>query len=446
MSRTRLAAAVLIALAPMGALATDGYFSHGYGMKSKGMAGASTTYTNDTFGGANNPAAMVWVGNRFDVGLDYFSPDRDAERSGSGAGLNGSATSGSKSFWVPEGGYNRMLNPTMSLGVTVYGNGGMNTNYPSGQISGSGAGVCQFFRQGTRFATAGTNFNLLCGDGNLGVDLSQLVVAPTFSWKATPEHSFGVSPLLGYQRFRAEGLQGFAAFSTDSASMTNNGYDSAYGWGMRVGWLGKVSDSVTLGAAYSTKIGMSNFDRYKGLFAEQGGFDMPSNYSVGASFKVSPKATVAVDYKRINYADVKSVSNPSAYSIPGPFGIPNSLGGSDGRGFGWQSVNVYKIGFEYQWNNDLTLRAGYGHTDNPIKSADVTFNILAPAVVTDHYTAGFTYALGGDMEITTALMVAPRKSVTGASLYDQFMGPGAGGTEKISMREYSLGVAFEKRF
>jgi long-chain fatty acid transport protein len=29
-------------LAPAAALATNGYFSHGYGMKAKGMAGAAT--------------------------------------------------------------------------------------------------------------------------------------------------------------------------------------------------------------------------------------------------------------------------------------------------------------------------------------------------------------------------------------------------------------------
>ncbi len=38
------------------ALATNGYFPHGYGMKAKGMAGAATAMAIDTFGGAVNPA------------------------------------------------------------------------------------------------------------------------------------------------------------------------------------------------------------------------------------------------------------------------------------------------------------------------------------------------------------------------------------------------------
>jgi long-chain fatty acid transport protein len=68
--------------------ATDGYFSHGYGMKAKGRGGASTAMTTDTFCGANNPATMVWVGDRLDIGMDWFRPDREASRSGSPAGVN----------------------------------------------------------------------------------------------------------------------------------------------------------------------------------------------------------------------------------------------------------------------------------------------------------------------------------------------------------------------
>ena len=63
--------------------ATNGYFSHGYGMKAKGMGGAATAMAIDTFGGANNPAGMVWVGDRLDIGVDLFMPERSASRQGS---------------------------------------------------------------------------------------------------------------------------------------------------------------------------------------------------------------------------------------------------------------------------------------------------------------------------------------------------------------------------
>ena len=38
----------------------------------------------------------------------------------------------------------------------------------------------------------------------------------------------------------------------------------------------------------------------------------------------------------------------------------------------------------------------------------MTFNIIAPGVVQDHYTLGFTYNLSKDSELTMAYMHAPR--------------------------------------
>jgi len=64
MKLTKVFAFMALAGLAGSAYATNGYFSHGYGMKAKGMAGASTALHDDAFGGANNPAAMVFAGNR----------------------------------------------------------------------------------------------------------------------------------------------------------------------------------------------------------------------------------------------------------------------------------------------------------------------------------------------------------------------------------------------
>ena len=49
------------------AAATNGYFAHGYGLKAKGMGGVATALAQDSFGGANNPASMVWAGGRIEI-------------------------------------------------------------------------------------------------------------------------------------------------------------------------------------------------------------------------------------------------------------------------------------------------------------------------------------------------------------------------------------------
>lgn len=442
MKRIGIVAALLLAFAPVGAMATDGYFSHGYGMRAKGMGGAATAMTSDAFGGANNPATMVWVGERLDLGLDWFSPRRQASRSGSsgiGTGLDAAVTSDSNNFWVPEFAYNKMLNPDMSLGVSVYGNGGMNTDYSGGQIGTATASTaCAGFNTGGAPAAP---FNLLCGTGRLGVDLMQLIIAPTLAMKLNPNHSFGISPLLAYQRFKAEGLDGFAGFTPNPAvnNLTNRGYDSSHGVGLRLGWMGKLSDTVNVGAVYSPKMKMSKFGKYRDLFPAQGLFDLPENYNFGIAVKSAPTVTVAFDYQHISYGGVKSIANPSTYA-----GVAGSLGCDSCRGFGWSSVNVLKLGVEYQYNSAWTWRAGYNHTDNPIQARDVTFNIIAPGVVQDHVTLGFTYGLSKDSDLTLAYMHAFKNSVTGASLFNGFGVPA--GNETIRMYQNSLGVAWSTKF
>ncbi len=408
--------------------ATDGYFSHGYGMTEKGMGGASFATGLDAMSGANNPAGMAWAGDRLDLGVDWFRPDRSAERSGAMPGLNASVTSDSTNFLIPELGYNRMFGADLAAGITIYGNGGMNTNYPGGQLN-CGAGP----------KTA----NLLCGAGGLGVNLTQLIVAPTLAWKPTLSQSIGIAPLIGYQRFQAQGLQafdnapGFPQFTSAPGSVTNLGDSNSTGFGVRVGYQIHL-DQFQLGLVYTSRMHMGDLSLYQGLLANHGAFDIPEHYGAGVAYTPSPGLLISFDLERIDYADIPSVGNPG--SAPAQLGTPN------GPGFGWSNINVERLGMQWKSSQDLTLRAGYNQSQNPVSGGNVTFNILAPGVETRHITLGATYAVGKDADLTVAYMHAFKNTVTGSSMFNSILGPGAGGNESISMFENSLGVAYSKHF
>jgi len=436
----------LVAAAPMAAQATDGYFANGYGMKSIGMGGAAVAVAQEPFGGAVNPGAMSFLGNEWQFGAAWFQPLREASRTGSGqAGIDGSVGSESRSFFIPEFGMNWKYRPDVALGITVYGNGGMNTDYPGGQISAQSA--CGAFRQGQ-----GAPYNLLCGSGSLGVDLMQLMIAPYASWEFTKGHSVGIAPIIAYQRFEAKGLQAFAPFSTSPGNLTNNGHDTSWGVGVRVGYMGQLTDAIAVGVTYASKVSMGDFGDYKGLFAQSGGFDIPSSFSAGISFRPTPQWLLAFDFLRIWYDDALSVHNQGALILNCAFqGQANAcLGGSDGAGFGWQNVNVIKIGAQYMLNDSWTLRAGYNHTQNPIDSQNVTFNILAPGVVQNQWSMGTTYRIDRQSEVTGSFMYAAQNSVTGPSLFAGNPPNGFGAppttTETIGMKQYLLGLAYSRKF
>ena len=87
------------------------------------------------------------------------------------------------------------------------------------------------------------------------------------------------------------------------------------------------------------------------------------------------------------------------------------MGGSSGAGFGWQDMTVVKLGYEWQSSDAWTWRVGYSMTDQPIPESEVLFNILAPGVIEEHFTFGFTRALANNSDLNFALMVAPTVSV-----------------------------------
>ncbi|MEL0081578.1 MAG: outer membrane protein transport protein, partial [Gammaproteobacteria bacterium] len=366
----RLAGWLTLALALFSGSITagGGYFALGYGPIARQMAGATTAVGGDAFAGASNPAKLIIAGNRTDLGVELFMPSRRAERYGSGTPYDFDSTSRNSLFLIPEFAISKQLNQDLAVGLTLYGNGGLNTEYRDD------TGV-----PGTNFNPAqcgAAPANLLLGCGKAGFDLTQLVLAPTVAWRFNEQHAFGVSPLIVAQRFEAYGLQAFAPLSKYPTKVTNNGHDVAFGYGVRIGWYGELTDWLSAGVGYSSKVYMEEFDRYKGLFAE-GSFDIPANYSVGVALRPTDQWLVSLDLQRIEFGEVAALSN----------GVLNSLlpggpaqGSQGGSGFNWRSRNTLRVGVAYDWSPRLTLRGGmaYGKRPNDESINSVTFNLLAP--------------------------------------------------------------------
>ncbi len=416
-----LACAVAAGIAaPVSAFATNGYFSHGYSTKSNGMVGAGVALPQDAMAAATNPAGMVWVGNRMDLGAAIFSPHRSYTVTGApnpppAFGLApGKVDSDKNYFLIPHFGRNWMLDADSSLGLSIYGNGGMNTDYP-GSASGG---------MGTYYA------------GATGVDLMQLFVNGTYSRKINATSSWGVSLIAAYQRFKATGVGSFAPYSSSPADLTNNGYANSTGFGAKFGWQGQVTPDMTLGASYQTKMSMSKFDKYKGLFAEQGSFDIPATATIGLAFKATPSSVLAFDIQKIFYSDIKAIANPL---------LPNlqtaQLGSNNGAGFGWDDMTVYKLGYQWQGNQGWTWRAGYSYGKQPIPSSETLFNILAPAVMESHLTFGFTKQLDPTHEFNFAAMYAPSSSVSGNNALN-----GTPQTIKLEMVQYQIEASWGWKF
>ncbi|WP_158611871.1 OmpP1/FadL family transporter [Guyparkeria sp. SCN-R1] len=289
--RTLLAAAVTGAVLATGtAHATNGYFSHGYGVKAKGMGGGGVAFANNSaMVIATNPAGLASVDNQITGDLSLFRPERGYDQSGPMG--DASADSDSESFLIPGLAAAYRLTDNDTVGIAMYGNGGMNTDFSADAdtiVPGQGPGSVN--EGGTYDA------------GAAGVNLEQLFITPTYARQFMDgDLSIGVSAVIVRQKFRAKGLGNFAGFSADQPNLTNNGHDVSWGYGGKLGVTYKPTDMLTLGASYQSKMSMDEFDDYAGLFAEGGDFDIPSTWTVGLAADITDSVTLTFDYQRINY-------------------------------------------------------------------------------------------------------------------------------------------------
>lgn len=427
-----------LSLAAGPVLATNGMISHGYSPLDKAVAGATTAYHFDALVTATNPAGLAFVDDSLVGGLSLFMPDRHYSSAGEASPLFAigpqKIQSSGDLFVIPATAWAYRLDERQTLGLALYGNGGMNTRYKGGSAT-------MFDAEGNSMTLPGT-----FGDGTAGVDLKQMFINATYAYRFKPEQALGLSLLLAGQSFKAYGISTFAGFSLDPDHLSDQGTDYAYGVGLKLGYQGKLTDALWLGAAYQPRIRMSNFDHYSGLFPDAGRFDIPGMANLGLAWQASDTWLWLLDVQHIFYSDVAAIANTSDAMYSCMQGVSRAcLGGSTSTGFGWRDMTVYKLGLQYQ-QADWSLRAGVSYGKNPIRDSEILFNILSPGLIEWHYTLGASYQVTERLSLHGSYMYAPGKSLSGSnSLSGQAEGSQSQ-TLTIAMSQQELDLGFSWQF
>ena len=466
-----LGAAGLLAISGA-AMATNGYFTHGVGAESKGMAGTGVG-SNAARGpiiAATNPALSVFADDSWEVGLSFFSPMRSYKATSSFANGQGGAftvnegkyDSSSEWFPIPYVAKNWRLSNGHVIGTAFYGRGGMNTDWDDSKASAT-SGLCDPTGQQNVVTGPGP----FCS-GGAGVDLSQAFLIVNYSG-GSDRFSWGIGPVLAVQAFEANGVASYAPFTKTfndcfftippgtppnlwpcdptPTALSNNGHEFSTGVGGVAGLWWALGDSVSVGLAYQSKIGMSEFDDYADLFAEKGGFDIPSSLKFGLSFGGMNDVRLNLDVEHTGFSDVGSVGNPmgnlfncplAVFSATGAFGgdFEDCLGGKTGGGFGWEDMTTYKLGIEWSASETSTWRFGYSYGEQPIQAADITFNILAPGIMEQHITFGLTRRKENGSAWNFSLMYAPSNTVEGVNEFDPTQ------TIELQMTQFEFEVSY----
>ena len=443
--------------------ATNGYFLIGYGSKARAMGGASVAMGQDSLSAAANPATYADLDidtMRVDVSGELFLPRRAVSHNAALLGGEYSDVSGSNLFLIPAMGGAYKFNRKMTIGMAAIG-AGANTRFDQSVPE------CE---DGDPNTVGSTFFNYNCnGSATVGVNLIQMQMLPTVAYKLTKQHAIGASLAIGLQTFRAYGLQSFGApgspinFSSDRENLSNRGNDWSYGLGFRLGWLSHFFEKkVSVGLNYASRVYMTKFNRYSGLFAEQGSFDIPEHFALGLALRPVDKLTLLFDIQKIRFSSIRSVGNPGpdpqdpSNFFPTDFGCEGggppidqqscALGRDKGMGFGWQDQVVYKAGVQYEYNSRWTARFGFNYGKAPIPEDQRLFALLAPAVVEKHITVGFGYRPSKNIEWNMNYVLAMKNTLKGKTAFYPDGINDFADLEKpnaaMSMYQHTLGLTF----
>ncbi|MGE5154674.1 MAG: OmpP1/FadL family transporter, partial [Bdellovibrio bacteriovorus] len=278
------------------AQATNGYMSHAYSPAAKGLAGAGeAALPQDSMSIVGNPAGIAKVGRRFDIGAAWFSPLREYKGVtpdfdpnfnpggalapiGGGVDGRGTVESENNDFFIPNIGYTHPIDAVSSVGIAIFGNGGMNSDYRSrdtlfnlGTYGGNNPFANPPFYSDMRDPRVGTQVpgTNAIGGGNAGVNLEQLGISLGYARELADNFTLGASFLIGYQTIEVRGVgafQGFTETFTQSmiasqtmsgvspTGLSDNGDDSSWGYGFQIGALWDINPQVTLGASIRSKM------------------------------------------------------------------------------------------------------------------------------------------------------------------------------------------------
>ncbi len=424
--RTLLAASVAAAVGAMGnAWATNGYELIGIGSYQMGMAGAVVAAPGSAMTANTNPAGLADIAPQADFSLEAFSPDRH---------VNFKATGGQKQksdvsmYGIPALGWVAPVAPGSNIyfGGGAYGTSGLGVDYPQTMYSPvtnpmappSSSNPPLYFR----------------GYSSLSV----MELAPAVAMKLNDRLSVGFALNIGYlqasflQQIVSGGGNTSPGTVLQGVNMTRS--SSAFGLGATLGVLYKVNRMWTVGAAYTSeqrfelKYNLAPGDITVNAMPYPGGrytlvMKTPQMFAVGATAHINPSLSVSGQIKYIGW---KHVMN--SLSVTGP----KNYNGFTPK---WKDQTAYALAVNYKVNPALQVRAGINYAKSPIRSNEVGYNLILPAVVETHYTAGVSYQINKHWGIGGALMYAPKKTYTAPMTTSQ-TNPNKG--QKIDLSESAV--------
>lgn len=443
------------------ALATNGMNMEGYGPVATAMGGASFAYDNGTAGMINNPATLALLpagGSRLDIAMGGLHPNITSKMAG-----GPSSDSDGTAYFMPAIGYVRK-DGRFSYGAGMMAQGGMGTEYGTSSLLSGYQSAAFLLSNGMAGASgmsgAGNRSELGIGrvmfplafdvtddlriGGTLdyvwgGLDLEMVMPGAMFA-QFTGFGGAAPSPLGKASGSLVQAFGGFglkdvhwAQFDFSEGSNGMKQRLKTNGWAGNIGLVYRVSPQWSVGAVYHAKTRLDDMEGNGAInmSVDMGAgampmsvsgklrvvnFQWPETYGIGVAYQANERLLLAADYKRIGWAKTMKDFHME-FTASSNSGMLAGLNGQvmDATLYqNWDNQDVFMFGGSYRVSDALTVRAGLNLSKNPVP--DAYMNPLFPAIVKNHATVGFGYALSKASSVDFSFTYAPESSATNPNM------------------------------
>ncbi|MEX1012306.1 MAG: outer membrane protein transport protein [Waddliaceae bacterium] len=389
------------------------------GAKSQGRANAQMAEPRDALVGAQNPAAMSFLGNRYDIGATWVHQEGSSTIRDNlliDGTFNNSRT---ENFPFPDLAVNKQIcECDFTLGFLAYTRAFVKSDYD-------------------------TNFPFF-GTSDLGLEYLHETFSPAFTIRLGTNHAFGITLDVHVLRMKINGLENLALpiFTDLPDYVTNNKYNYSVAVGTTIGWMSRVSDCVSVGFAWQPPVPARRFGKYKGFLADRGEWCIPHRIMGGVAVRALPCLSFEFDLEYIKWNGIQALDN--TFFFPGTEGDETLLGDKYGPGFGWRDQLIARLGAEWKINQMASVRVGYQNSRAPMKGNSTLPNLLIPETPEDLVTFGGTWRFDCFNEISFFYAHAFQNQINGnESIPDLFFG---GGEVDLSRTKDFFGVSWGRYF
>nr|WP_320049973.1 outer membrane protein transport protein [uncultured Desulfuromonas sp.] len=364
------------------AWATNGMNMIGYGAVSSAMGGADLALVDNVTAMNINPAGLSGCcGGEISIGDSMMQP-RNHHQDQHGNDL----LAEEQTFHLPLLAWAHPIqNTPFIFGLGFFAQGGMGLRYEEFRLPYA------------------DRVDMAQEHDELSSDISYMKITPALAWHSEDRRlKLGICLQGGYATAEMnmfphtslavdENGDGTADFSFFGMKLKDS---RALTTGLRLGFQYQWGD-LTLGGAYLTESKLTYKDgqariNYSAIGqgdvdydAELSGFNWPQQVGLGFSYLIGGRLKLAMDVDWINWS--KAVRNIRLkLDQQENDQVPTSLTYS--YPMEWHDQWVVAIGMEYRYTNNLSVRLGYNHGNNPVPAKNL-FPFF-PAITSDHVTTG----------------------------------------------------------